>query len=126
MTKILVIEDHPTSRELMTYILRCTGYEVIETGDGRTGLELARTQRPDLVISDVQLPGMNGFEIVAAIKRDPALSAIPVVAVTASAMSGDRENIIAAGFDDYLSKPIDPEIFAHQIARHLAPPRSGP
>ncbi|MFG1422730.1 response regulator [Roseixanthobacter liquoris] len=124
MTKILVIEDHPTSRELMTYILRCTGHEVIETGDGRAGLDLARAHRPDLVISDVQLPGMNGFEIVAAIKRDPELAAIPVVAVTASAMSGDRENIIAAGFDDYLSKPIDPEIFAHQIARHLPPQRS--
>ncbi|MEP9365746.1 response regulator [Xanthobacter sp. VNH20] len=124
MTKILVIEDHPTSRELMTYLLRCAGHDLVETGDGREGFDLARTHRPDLVISDVQLPGMNGFEIVAAIKRDPALAGTPVVAVTASAMSGDRENIIAAGFDDYLSKPIDPETFAQQIARHLPPQRS--
>lgn len=117
--RILVVEDHPTNRELMDYILTKAGHTVLLAEDGLSGLAMARKERPDLIISDIQLPGMDGFTLLAALSADPLLANVPVIAVTASAMSGDRENIISAGFDDYVSKPIEPESFVAQISRHL-------
>lgn len=117
--RILVIEDHPTNRALMHYILTKADYVVLLAEDGLSGLAIARRELPDLIISDIQLPGMDGFALVAAFAADPRLANVPVIAVTASAMSGDRENIIRAGFDDYISKPIEPESFVSQISRHL-------
>lgn len=118
-TRILVIEDHPTNRELMHYILTKAGHTVLLAGDGLTGLAMARREQPDLIISDIHLPGMDGFALLVALAATPNLADVPVIAVTASAMSGDRENIIRAGFDDYVSKPIEPESFVSQISRHL-------
>lgn len=117
--KILVIEDHADSRDLMSFLLSRSGYEVVSEADGAAGLAAARRIQPDLIISDIQLPLMNGFQVAAAIARDPELKHIPLVAVTASAMAGDRENIIRSGFHDYVSKPIEPETFVIQIARFL-------
>lgn len=117
--RILVIEDHPDSRELMSFLLTQSGYEVVSAADGMSGLEAARRTHPDLIISDIQLPLMNGFEVAAAIAADPDLAHIPLIAVTASAMAGDRENIIRSGFHDYVSKPIEPETFVVQIGRYL-------
>lgn len=117
--RILVIEDHPDSRDLMSFLLTRSGYEVVSASDGVAGVEVARRTRPDLIISDIQLPLMNGFEVAAAIVADPDLAHIPLIAVTASAMAGDRENIIRSGFHDYVSKPIEPETFAVQISRYL-------
>ncbi|MBA4790756.1 MAG: response regulator [Pseudomonadota bacterium] len=122
--RILVIEDHPTSRELMHFILTRSGYEVMLAADGAAGLAAARQQRPDLIISDIQLPIMTGFEVAAAVAADPDLKGVPLIAVTASAMAGDRENIIRSGFMDYVSKPIEPETFVVQVSRYL-PRRDG-
>jgi two-component system, cell cycle response regulator DivK len=117
--RILLIEDHPANLELMFYLLDHAGYEVIYAENGLAGLELARHRSPDLILSDILLPGLDGFGILAALMKEERLAEIPVVAVTASAMAGDREAIIAAGFDDYISKPIEPETFVQQIERHL-------
>jgi len=121
MAKILLIEDHPANLELMHYLLTASGHDVLTATDGEAGLEIACRERPDLIVSDVQMPRKTGVEVVAALAQDPRFAGIPVVAVTASAMMGDRETIIAAGFCDYLSKPIEPETFVRQIERHLPP-----
>ncbi|WP_127090633.1 response regulator [Aquabacter cavernae] len=122
--RILVIEDDPNSRELMRFLLGRSGYGVTLAEDGAAGLAAARRDQPDLIISDIQLPELNGFEVAASIAADPSLRHIPLIAVTASAMAGDRENIIRSGFTDYVSKPIEPETFVVQIAQYL-PRRDG-
>jgi CheY-like chemotaxis protein len=121
MARILVIEDHPDNLDLMRYLLAAAGHAVLTASDGETGLEIARRERPDLIVSDVHMPRKTGVEVVRALTSDPRFADIPVVAVTASAMMGDRETIISAGFCDYLSKPIEPETFVGQIERHLPP-----
>jgi len=105
----------------MRYLLAASGHEVLEATNGADALKLARQNRPDLIVSDMQMPGLDGFGLIAALRADPVLRGVPVIAVTASAMMGDRETIIAAGFHDYLSKPIEPETFVARIERHLPP-----
>jgi CheY-like chemotaxis protein len=112
---ILVIEDDSDTLELMTYLLGTFGHRVATAQDGLAGLAAARAQHPDLILCDVQLPKLDGFGIVRALAADPALEAIPRVALTASAMVGDRDKLLAAGFHFYLSKPITPETFIEQI-----------
>lgn len=130
-TRILVVEDHPASMEMMSFLLEAFGYAVISAGDGERGLEAARRDLPDLVVCDVHLPGRDGYEVVRELKSAAATRDIPVVAVTALAMVGDREKLLQAGFDDYVSKPIEPERFVGQIESHLpaqrraAPARGG-
>lgn len=119
MARILVIEDNPANLQLMAYLLKAFGHQAIETVDGEAGLGEARRQRPDLILCDLQLPGMDGYEVARQLKRDPGLRAIPLVAVTALAMVGDREKVLAAGFDGYLSKPITPETFVGQVDAFL-------
>jgi two-component system cell cycle response regulator len=121
--RILVIEDNETNRELMTYLLRAFDYETLEAGDGENGVELARHERPELIVCDVHLPKLDGFGVVGKLKSDNALRDIPVVAVTALAMVGDRNRILAAGFDGYVSKPIAPETFVQDIEKYLPPER---
>jgi two-component system, cell cycle response regulator len=113
--RILVIEDDPSSQELMSYLLDAHGYATTVASRGDEGLAAARRARPDLVICDVQLPGLDGYAIAAQLKSDEVLKSVPLVAVTALAMVGDRERMVAAGFDSYLSKPIDPMNFVAQI-----------
>jgi CheY-like chemotaxis protein len=117
--RILLLEDNPANLELMTYLLRAFGHTVLTAEDGRQGLHSARQEQPDLIICDVQLPEMDGYAVAAALKADPALRKIPLVAVTALAMVGDRDRMLAAGFDGYLAKPIDPETFVGQIEGYL-------
>lgn len=112
---ILVIEDDPASLELMVYLLGAHGHRTTAAGRGDEGLAAARATAPDLVVCDIQLPGKDGYAIVGELKADAATRAIPVVAVTALAMVGDRERVLAAGFDAYVSKPIDPATFVTQI-----------
>lgn len=119
MQRVLVIEDNPANMELMVYLLEAFGYEAVAAADGRQGLAQARAEQPALVVCDVHLPQLDGYEVVRAFKDDPLLRAIPVVAVTALAMAGDREKLIAAGFDGYLSKPIDPEQFVQSLEQYL-------
>src|ERR1051325_3180365 len=109
----------------MSYLLTAFGHTVLVAGDGRRGLEIAASQKPELVICDVQLPGMDGLEVARRLHSDPELRSIPIVAVTALAMVGDRDRMLAAGFNGYLSKPIDPETFVHRMEVFLpASPRN--
>jgi two-component system cell cycle response regulator len=120
MARILVIEDNPANMELARYVLEAFGYTVRAAVDGESGLALARAEPPDLVICDLQLPGIDGIEVAKRLKAQPALARVPLIAVTAYAMVGDRERVLAAGFDGYISKPIDPQTFVPQIAAFLA------
>ncbi|GIZ52420.1 response regulator [Noviherbaspirillum aridicola] len=120
MQRILVIEDNPANMELMVYLLEAFGYEALPAADGRQGLARARSELPALVVCDVHLPHLDGYGVVRAFRDDPQLRGIPVIAVTALAMSGDREKLLAAGFDGYLSKPIDPEAFVPSLREFLS------
>jgi len=125
VAQILVIEDNPANLELMAYLLVSFGHVVATADHGESGIATARRQRPDLIVCDVQLPGLDGYAVVRALKQEPSLSAIPVVAVTALAMVGDREKGLAIGFDGYIAKPIDPERFVGQIERFLSAEQRG-
>lgn len=128
-TRILVIEDNPANMELVRYVLEAFGYTVIAAADGEKGVDLARAAPPDLVICDLQLPGIDGIEVAKRLKALPALTRVPLVAVTAYAMVGDRERLLAGGFDGYIAKPIDPQTFVPQVAAFLkspAPARAPP
>ncbi|CAN5371252.1 hypothetical protein BH11PSE11_BH11PSE11_31770 [soil metagenome] len=117
--RVLIIEDNAANMDLMAYLLLAYGHRIFQAGDGTKGLELAVSTAPDLIICDVHLPGMDGYEIVRSVKSTPALHDIPVIAVTALAMVGDREKLLAEGFDGYISKPIDPENFISQVEQFL-------
>jgi len=110
-----VIEDKAPNMELMDYLLKAFGHMPIPARDGDEGLARARTDQPDLILCDIQLPGADGYEVLKRLRADPLCRTIPVIAVTAFAMVGDRERILASGFDGYVSKPIDTETFVAQI-----------
>ncbi|MGZ6565384.1 MAG: response regulator [Solirubrobacteraceae bacterium] len=117
--RILVIEDNNANIELIDYVLRGNGYTSLLATNGDDGIRIAVLQHPDLILLDIRMPGINGYEVASAIRKQPGLEQTPIVAVTASAMVGDRERIAAAGFDGYIQKPIDPETFVGQIERFL-------
>ena len=121
MATILVIEDNPANMKLAVLVLEQAGHVVLQGRDADVGLELARERQPELVLMDVQLPGIDGLEATRRLKRDPATSHIKVIALTAFAMRGDDERIIAAGCDGYLSKPIRYGELLETVARVLAP-----
>lgn len=116
---ILVIEDNEANLELISFLLSAHGYTPQLATNGEEGLRLACQERPVLVLLDLRMPGMDGYEVAAAIRRQPELEHTRIVAVTASAMAGERERIAAAGFDGYIQKPIDPETFISQVERFL-------
>src|SRR6266542_179674 len=120
-TRILIIEDNPANLELMTYLLRAFGHVPLTAMDGEEGLAAARREKPELIVCDIQLPGLDGHAVARAIKAEAALGAVPLVAVTAFAMVGDRDNVLASGFDGYISKPIDPETFVTHVEAFLRP-----
>lgn len=130
MARILVIEDNPINLELMTYLLRAWGHETISATDGQAGLDAARRETPDLVVCDIQMPGLDGYEVARALKADAALSGVPLLAVTAFAMVGDHDRALRAGFDGHFAKPIEPAQFMAELARFLpglpAPPQPSP
>ena len=107
--KILLVEDNEMNRDMLSRRLQRRGYEVVTAVDGETGLAMTRSEAPALVLMDMSLPGLDGWEATRRIKADPATRAIPVVALTAHAMAGDREQALAAGCDDFDTKPIDLE-----------------
>ncbi len=107
MHKILVVEDNEHNRILLRQVLTYHGYEVIEAPDGAEGMRMARENRPDLILLDLQMPVMDGFEVIRALRDTPELHATKVIAVTSFAMKGDREEALKSGFDEYLAKPID-------------------
>ncbi len=115
---VLCIEDNFLNRRLVRKILASRGYKVLEAEDGLKGWQMVRTLHPPLVLMDINLPKMDGEEITKLIKADPELRDIPVIALTASAMRGDRERFLAAGCDDYLSKPIQPLDLLAKVASY--------
>jgi len=119
--RILAIDDNPDNLELMRYLLEAFGYPALTACDGSSGVALVERERPDLVLCDVQLPDIDGYEVVRRIRNHPELSELVVVAVTALAMVGDRAKVLAAGFNGYLPKPIDPVTFMRQIEAYLRP-----
>jgi len=104
--KILIIEDNPQNMKLASDILKMSGYTVLQAIDAISGLNLVKEDKPDLILMDIQLPGMDGLAATARLRADPETAAIPVIALTAFAMKGDREKMLAAGCDDYISKPV--------------------
>lgn len=120
MSTVLVVEDNPANMTLATFLLRSAGYSVLSAIDAESGLALARNQQPDLVLMDIQLPGMDGLEATALLKADEATRGIPVIALTALAMKGDEARIRAAGCDGYIAKPLAYKEFLATIASHLA------
>jgi two-component system cell cycle response regulator len=116
---VLVIEDNRVNLELMTYLLKAFGHEAHSAESGEEALRRLGDTEFDLVACDIHLPRMDGHQILSAIRERRALRELPVVAVTASAMVGDREQLIAAGFDGYVSKPIDPQTFVSQLEAFL-------
>jgi two-component system cell cycle response regulator DivK len=121
MARILVIEDNPDNMLLTVILLESVGHEVLKAVDAEAGLTLARHERPDLILMDVQLPGMDGLAATALLKADDATRAIPVIALTALAMKGDEERIRAAGCDGYIAKPMRMHEFLAAVAAHLVP-----
>ena len=119
--RILIIEDHPENLDLMKYLLTAFGYTTTEAENGLAGLETAARDTPELIICDIQLPEINGYEVAARLKQDVRTRAIPLIAITALAMVGDRERVLKAGFDGYISKPITPETFVADVERFLSP-----
>ena len=119
MARILVIEDNAENLELITYLLGAFGHSTLSAPDGERGVEMARREHPDLVLCDIHLPGADGYAVAREFKRDIALRRIPILAVSALAMVGDREKGLAAGFDGYISKPIDPQVFVGQVDTFL-------
>jgi CheY-like chemotaxis protein len=119
--RVLVIEDNAMNLELIRYLLTATGHALLTATDGPEGVELASRHEPDLIVCDIYLPTMDGYEVARLIKANPALCTIPLVAVTALAMVGDREKVLAAGFDGYIAKPIDPETFVREMESYLRP-----
>jgi CheY-like chemotaxis protein len=114
---VLLIEDNEQNRYLATFLLENNGYAVVPAVNGPEGLELAARIQPALILLDIQLPGMDGYAVARALRADPSTRGIPIIAVTSYAMVGDREQALAAGCDDYIEKPIDPDSFVERIGR---------
>jgi two-component system cell cycle response regulator len=122
----LVIEDNPTNLQLALYLLQAFGHSVSGSRDGTEGIEMARQHKPDLILLDIHMPKMDGYEVASRLRHDPQCRHIPIVGVTALAMVGDREKLLSSGFDGYISKPIDPESFVDKVQSFLRlPPPSG-
>jgi len=119
---ILIIEDNEKNRRLVRDVLQFKGYQTIETETGEEGVELARSRRPALVLMDIQLPGIDGITALRQLRDDPTTRTIRVMAVTASAMTQDRQKILSAGFDGYQSKPINVKAFLEAVQELLARP----
>jgi two-component system cell cycle response regulator DivK len=118
--RILVVEDQADNRQILRDLLRSVGYEVVESEDGQAALVAAKSQRPDLILMDIQLPLMDGYEATRRIKADPDLRAIPIIAVTSYALSGDEDKAQAAGCDDYVTKPYSPRQLLAKIKEYLS------
>ena len=120
MAKILIVEDNEMNRDMLSRRLERRGYGIIMALDGKEGVEMVRREKPDLVLMDMSLPVMDGWTATRAIKADAALAAIPVIALTAHAMEGDREKAVAAGCDDYDTKPIELPRLLEKIEKLLS------
>ena len=117
--KILLVEDNPVNRRLAIFLLRSQGYQVREATSALEAFDILKAEQFDLIVMDIQLPGMDGLEATTKLRAEPATAEIPVIAVTSYAMAGDRDKALAAGCSGYVAKPIDKTIFLAEIGRHL-------
>ncbi len=117
--RILIIEDNAANMALVEYLLKAAGHLTQAATDGAEGVRMARKERPDLVLCDLQMPVLGGYEVLQQLRSDANTRAIPIVAVTAFSTPGDQTKVIEAGFNGYLSKPIEPETFVAQIEKYL-------
>ena len=118
--RILVIEDNEQNLYLVTFILERHNYEVHAARNGQEGIELSAAVKPDLILLDIQLPGMDGYAVAGRLRTNPELQRVPIIAVTSYAMAGDREKALGAGCTGYIEKPINPDTFMLQIEEHLS------
>lgn len=116
---ILVIEDNDQNAYMIAFLLEQAGHRVVHAPDGRRGIAMAEAERPAIVLLDIQLPEMDGYEVARRLRALPSLEGVPVVAVTSYAMAGDSERALAAGCTGYVEKPIDPDTFVATVERHL-------
>lgn len=116
---IVIVDDDDHSLYLSRFLLEKRGYRVVEARNGREGIDAARRENPALVVLDIQLPQMNGYEVAGQLNRDPETADIPIVVVTSFAMPGDKEGILASGCDGYIEKPIDPDTFVSEVEKFL-------
>jgi two-component system cell cycle response regulator DivK len=133
MTKVLVAEDNPVNRELLRELLENRGYSVIEACNGQEALDMVEQSQPDLLLLDIGMPVLDGFAVMRRLRENPSLATLPVLAVTAYAMRDDRDNVLNAGFDGYISKPINARDLANELERLLrirvvrnSPPNQSP
>jgi CheY-like chemotaxis protein len=117
--RILYIEDNDANMYLVTFLLNARGHEVIQAWDGAQGLERATAEHPDLILLDIQLPVMDGYETARRLRAEPQVAATPIIALTSYAMAGDREKALGAGCDGYIEKPINPDTFITSIEGFL-------
>lgn len=117
--RILVIEDQEDNRQIVRDLVTASGYELIEATTGEEGLEVAARERPDLILMDIQLPGIDGYEVTRRIKANAQLQKIPIIAVTSYALSGDDKKAFAAGCDGYVTKPYSPRVLLAKIKEYL-------
>jgi len=122
--KALLVEDNENNRYLLRLLLEQAGFTVVTAEEGKLGIAMAREEHPDVILLDIQMPEMDGYEVATVLKSDPALRRIPIVGVSSFAMPGDREKAIRSGFAGYIEKPVDPERFADSVKtflRNVAP-----
>ena len=119
MARILIIEDNENNLYLETFILQKNGHEIIQASNGEAGIARAAQELPDLILLDIQLPGMDGYTVAEELRKHPAIVNTPIVAVTSYAMTGDRERILAAGCTGYIEKPINPDTFHAEVSQFL-------
>lgn len=117
--KTLIIEDNENNMYLISFLLEKNGHEVSQAYDGKDGVALAKTVQPDLILLDIQLPKMNGYEVARELRKDESLKEVPVVAITSYAMPGDQEKALAAGCTGYIKKPINPDTFLGEVESYL-------
>ncbi len=122
MTKVLVVEDNEQNRYLISFLLKGDGFEVIEAFTGEDGVEMAIREQPDVVLMDIQLPGIDGYETTRRIRASPGGEKVPIIALTSYAMTGDRERSLAAGCTGYVEKPINPDTIIGEIRTFLRKP----
>lgn len=120
MPKILIVEDNAMNLDMLSRRLQRRGYEIFAASDGESGIVAARSALPDLILMDLSLPGLDGWEATEMLKADPDLRDTPIIALTAHAMRGDREKAMEAGCDDYATKPVDLPSLVEMIERHLS------
>jgi two-component system, cell cycle response regulator DivK len=120
MARVLVVEDNPANMTLATFLLKSAGHTVLSATDAEAGLTMAREQQPELILMDIQLPGMDGLQATKLLKEDAATRNVPVIALTALAMKGDEERIRAAGCDGYIAKPMRYQEFLETVAAQLS------